>query len=89
MLMKIIIFFENFLQGINLLCRENVFVATISVWIEEKKKNHNFLAHYQMGGRQPIEDKPLKKHILMKFCRDIALIFLNIVTIMIFITHEN
>ena len=25
------------------------------------KKNHNFVAYYQMGGRQPTEDKPLKK----------------------------
>ena len=25
------------------------------------EKNHNFLTHYQMGGRQPIEYKPLKK----------------------------
>ena len=25
-----------------------------------EKKNHNFLTHYQLGGRQPIEDKPLK-----------------------------
>ena len=25
------------------------------------EKNHNFLAHYQLGGRQPTEDKYLKK----------------------------
>ena len=25
------------------------------------EKTHNFLSHYQMGGRLPIEDKPLKK----------------------------
>ena len=26
-------------------------------------KNHIFLTHYQQGGRQPIEDKPLKKNL--------------------------
>ena len=25
------------------------------------EKTHNFLSHYQLGGRQPTEDKPLKK----------------------------
>ena len=54
------------------------------------KKNHNFVAYYQMGGRQPTEDKPLKKNFfLIKICKDTALIFLNMVTIMIFMTHEN
>ena len=24
------------------------------------EKNHNFLFHYQQGGRQPTEDKPIK-----------------------------
>ena len=53
------------------------------------EKNHNFLTHYQMGGRQSIEDKPLKKHFLIKIWKDTALIFLNMVTIMIFMTHQN
>ena len=30
------------------------------------EKNHNFLTHYQLGSKQPIEDKSLKKHSLMK-----------------------
>ena len=25
------------------------------------EKNHNFLSHYHLGGRQPTEDNPLKK----------------------------
>ena len=25
------------------------------------EKSHNFLSHYQLGGRQPTEDQPLKK----------------------------
>ena len=31
-------------------------------WINRRdEKNHDFLSHYQLGGTQPIEDKPLKK----------------------------
>ena len=47
------------------------------------EKNHNFLTHYQMGGRQHIEDKHLKKN-----WKDTALI-VKMVTIMIFMSHEN
>ena len=38
------------------------------------EKTHKFLLHYQQGGRQPIEDKPLKMTIfnenLQRYCID-------------------
>ena len=41
-----------------------------------EKKNHNFLTHYQLGGRQPIEDKPLKNTLfdenLKRYCTDFS-----------------
>ena len=46
-----------------LLCQVNNFDATIFALIEEMKKNPNFISHYQLGGRLPIEDKPMKKDL--------------------------
>ena len=89
MLMKVIAFLESYLREINFLCQESGFIATIICLNRRDEKNHNFLTHYQMGGRQSVEDKPLKKHFLIKIWKDTALIFLNMVTIMIFMTHEN
>ena len=41
-----------------------------------EKKNHNFLTHYQLGGRQPIEDKPLKNTLfdenLKRYCTNFS-----------------
>ena len=37
------------------------------LFLEQKRgENHNFLVHCQMGGRQPIEDKPIRKSYLDK-----------------------
>ena len=40
------------------------------------EKNHNFISHYQLGGRQPAEDKPLQKTFfdqnLQRYCIDFA-----------------
>ena len=36
------------------------------------EKAHNFISHYQLDGRQPVEDKPLQKPFLTKICRGIA-----------------
>lgn len=46
-----------------LLCQVNNFDATIFALIEETKKNPNFISHYQLGGRLPIEDKSMKKNL--------------------------
>ena len=58
-LMKIIIFLKNVLQEIEIFARGNVSRVTIFAQTEGMKKNHNFLFHYHLGGRQPIEDKPI------------------------------
>ena len=74
MLVKIIISLRNFLQRVVLLCRENVFDVNIFVLIEEVQKNRNFISRYQLDGRLPTEDKPMKKTYfdenLQKFCID-------------------
>ena len=50
-----------------LFTRDNVFVPRKCFCCDyfcinrRDKKNHNFLSHYQLGGIQPAEDKPLKK----------------------------
>ena len=40
------------------------------------EKNHNFISHYQLCGRQPAEDKPLQKTFfdqnLQRYCIDFA-----------------
>ena len=62
-----------------LFTRDNVFVPRKYFHCEyfclngrDKKKQHTFLSHYQMGGRQPVEDKPLKKTFfdenLQRYC---------------------
>ena len=58
--MRIIIFSESFLLGTMFSFLENVF-AVITCINKRDKRNHNFLSHYQLGGRQPTENKPLKK----------------------------
>lgn len=65
MLMKVIISLRNFLLGMVLLFRENVFGANIFVLIEEMRKITT-LFHHQLGGRLPTEDKLMKKTFLMK-----------------------
>ena len=50
-----------------LFTRDNVFVPRKCIccnyfYINRRdEKNHNFLSHYHLGGRQPTEDNPLKK----------------------------
>lgn len=56
-LMKIFTFSRSFSQKTVLLCQENVFGASHFDLIEEMKKNHNFIFHYQLSGRLPVEDK--------------------------------
>ena len=58
--MRIINFSESFLLGTMFSFRENVF-AVINCINRRDTRNHNFLSHYQLGGRQPTENKPLKK----------------------------
>ena len=60
MLMKVIISLRNFLLGMVLLYRENVFDVNIFVLIEEMRKITT-LFHHQLGGRLPTEDKLKKK----------------------------
>ena len=40
------------------------------------EKTHNFLSHYEQGGRQPVEDKPLKRTFfdenLQRYCIDFS-----------------
>ena len=40
------------------------------------EKKHNFISHYQLGGRQPAEDKPLQKTFFdqnfQRYCIDFA-----------------
>ena len=53
-----------------LFTRDNVFVPRKCFRCDyfyinrRNEKNYNFLMHYQLSGRQPIEDNPLKKNIL-------------------------
>ena len=72
MSMKIITFFENSLRETMFSFLESIFTVNIFAWMEGIKKIHTFLSHYQMGGRQPVEDKPLKKTFfdenLQRYC---------------------
>ena len=42
-----------------------------------------------MGGRQTTEDKPLKKHFLMKIYKDTVLVLSNMELTIIFTIHES
>ena len=70
MLMKINIFSESFLQGTMFSFLENFFRCDYFCINRRDEKNHNFLTHYQLGGRQPSEDKPLKKTLFDENLKD-------------------
>ena len=72
MLMKVITFFKNYLQEINFFVPRKCFCFDYFCLNRRDKKNHNFLTHYQVAGRQLIEGKPLKKSFfdenLQRYC---------------------
>ena len=39
------------------------------------EKKHNFLSHYQLGRRQPTEDKPLKKTLFDENLKSYCILF--------------
>ena len=76
MLMRTISFSRKFSQGKVLLYQGNVFDVNIFTLTEEMKI-HNFISHYQLGGRLPTEDRPMKKLTLMKICKNFELLLIN------------
>ena len=48
----------------NVFAPKNSFRCDYSCINRRVEKNHKSLTHYQLGGRQPTEDKPLKKTFL-------------------------
>ena len=56
-------FFRKLFTRDNVSFRRKCFLCDYFCINRRDKKNHNFLSHYQLGGRQPTEDKPLKKSI--------------------------
>ena len=53
------------------------------------KNNHDFLIHYKMGGRQLIEDKPLKKTFFDENLQRYCINFSELGDYCTFMTHEN
>ena len=66
-----------------LFTRDNVFVPRKCFRCDyfcinrRDEKNHNFLTHYQLGGRRPIEDKSLKKTLFDENLKRYCIIFLE------------
>ena len=54
-----------------------------------EEKIHHFLSHYQQGGKLPIKDKPLKKIILSKTCRNVASPLTDIQVTIIFLIPKK
>ena len=69
--MRIIIFSENFMRD-NVFVQRKWFCCDYFCINRRDEKNHKLLSHYQLGGREPTEDKPLKKHFLMEIWKGTA-----------------
>ena len=58
---------KRFTRNINF-CPRKCFWCDYFCTNRRDEKNHNFLFHYQQGGRQPVEDKPIK---IVKFNKNL------------------
>ena len=89
MLMKIITFFENYLWEKNFLCQENVFVATILVWIEETKTIMIFLYIIKWEVGNLLKISPWKKTFFDENLQRYCINFSELGDYCTFMTHEN